>query len=253
MARASMGQVIIRTISQTLFTIVLYLIAIALLGLALYPAVIFIVIVWIKTSALDLSTRLFVLSITLPAAYFIWGFSLMIVTWFAHVLLRLRLKPGVYPIGSAGAYKWFISNSLMTLVSIVFMRFILLTPFASLFYRFMGAKLGGNVQINSEFCADLSLMEIGQGAVIGGHATVIGHLFKRNSLVLKPVKIGPHAVIGLNAVVMPGAVIGEKAIVAAGAMVPMDTVVPPRSVYTGPDEKSKSHRIHTSVEPDDSE
>ena len=44
----------------------------------------------------------------------------------------------------------------------IFGDFLLMTPFAALFYRLMGAKLGLNVQINSKYCADLSLLEIGE-------------------------------------------------------------------------------------------
>lgn len=97
----------------------------------------------------------------------------------------------------------------------------------------MGAKLGLNVQINSKFCADLSLLEIGEGSVIGGHATVIGHSFERRGLLLKKVRIGRHAVIGLNAVLLPGVEVGDRAIVAAGAVVPKGTRVAADSVYLG--------------------
>jgi hypothetical protein len=45
----------------------------------------------------------------------------------------------------------------------------------------MGANIGCNVQINSSYCADLSVLELGDGAVIGGHATVICHSFERGS------------------------------------------------------------------------
>ena len=72
----------------------------------------------------------------------------------------------------------------------------------------MGAKLGKNVQINSKYCADFSLLEIDDKAVIGGHATVIGHSFERGRLILKKVRIGKRAIIGLNSVVLPGATIG---------------------------------------------
>jgi acetyltransferase-like isoleucine patch superfamily enzyme len=97
----------------------------------------------------------------------------------------------------------------------------------------MGARLGLNVQINSKFCADLSLLEIGDGAVIGGHATVIAHSFESHGLILKRVRIGHQAIIGLNAIVLPGARIGERAVIGAGVFVPKDTVVPSGTAYLG--------------------
>ena len=97
----------------------------------------------------------------------------------------------------------------------------------------MGARLGKNVQINSKNVADLSLLEIDDGVVIGGNATVIGHVFERKGLILKKVKIGRKALIGLNAVVMPGCVVGEGAVVGAGAVLLKDTVVGPKEIWVG--------------------
>ena len=150
------------------------------------------------------------------------------------------MKEAEYPIASLGAAKWFLINALQTLVSITFTDCILLTPFASLFYRLMGAKLGRNVQINSKFCADISLLEIGDGSVIGGHATVIGHSFERDKLILKNVRIGRHVVVGLNAVILPGVEIGDGAIIAAGAVVPKNTRIASKAVYLGPQADSTS-------------
>ena len=113
------------------------------------------------------------------------------------------------------------------------MDFMLLTPFANLFYRMMGAKLGLNVQINSKNVADLSLLEIGNNSVIGGNATVIGHIFERKGLKLKKIKIGSNVVIGLNAVIMPGCEIGDNAVIGAGAVLLKDTKVEPRDIWFG--------------------
>ncbi len=131
--------------------------------------------------------------------------------------------------------KWFFVNALFVGVRTVFMDFMLLTPFCSLFYRMMGAKLGRNVQINSKNVADHSLLEIGDNSVIGGNATVIGHSFESRGLRLAPVKIGKNVIIGLNAVIMPGVTIGDGAVIAAGAMVPKGTVLEPNTIYFSPE------------------
>ena len=90
-----------------------------------------------------------------------------------------------------------------------------------------------NVQINSKYCADLSLLEIGDNAVIGGHATVIAHAFESQELILKKVRIGRQAIIGLNAILLPGVEVGDRAIVGAGVFVPKDTVIAPGTTYVG--------------------
>ena len=210
---------------RVLLTLVLYCVGAAALGLALLPAAWLIRYAW--------PHGLVWICLAVGAGYFLFGLSLMFITGLARFLLRLDLKEGTYPMASFGMLRWYVANALQLLVWSFFGDLMLLTPFASLYYRLMGAKLGLNVQINSKFCADLSLMEIGDNAVIGGHATVIGHSFEQAGLVLKRVKIGRGAIIGMNSIVLSGVVVGEKATVGAGVVVPKNTVIPPGSIYLG--------------------
>ena len=221
------------TLGQSLFTLLLYGLAIAIIGAALFPGAVLCYSVWSRAVATAVPTRLFLLCLAAGAAYFLYGVCLILIVAVLRVLLGWKLREGEYPAVSLGAVRWACANSLQLIVSVTFMNFILLTPFAPLFFRLMGAKVGKHVQINSSGCADLALLEIGDGAVIGGHATVIGHSFERGKLILKKVKIGRKAVVGLNSVVLPGAVIGEGATVAAGAVVPKNTVVEAHAIYYG--------------------
>tara|TARA_B100000315_G_C14574971_1_gene587438 strand:+ start:1461 stop:2180 length:720 start_codon:yes stop_codon:yes gene_type:complete len=221
------------SIIQMLFTLFLYAIGIIIIGLAIYPGLLLCFHVWASSLGQTMSLRVLLLCFCLTAAYFIYGICLIFILGIVRFIFRLSLKEGEYTMFSWGAIKWALTNSLVLIVSNTFMDFILLTPFVNIFYRLMGAKLGKNVQINSKYCADLSLLEIGDKAVIGGHATVIGHSFERGRLILKKVKIGKKAIIGLNSVILPGAEIGERAIIAAGAVLAKNTVVAPRSVYLG--------------------
>lgn len=225
---------LLATLGQVLFALLLYAFGITVIGLALFPGAVLCYSVWLQTAAQTVPVRLFLASLSVAAAYFLYGFSLILIVALVRVLLGWRLREGEYPMFSLGSVQWACANALQLVVSVTFMDFILLTPFAPLFYRLMGARVGRNVQINSKNCADLSLLEIGDGAVIGGHATVIGHSFERGKLILKKVKIGRKAVIGLNSVVLPGAEIGEGATVAAGAVIPKGVTVPPHAIYCGP-------------------
>lgn len=221
------------TVGQLLFTLLLYALGITVIGLALFPGAVLCYSAWFQTMAQTVPMRLFLISFSVAAAYFLYGISLILIVAALRVLLGWRLREGEYPTVSLGAIRWACANALQLVVTVTFMDFILLTPLAPFFYRLMGAKVGRHVQINSKNCADLALLEIGDGSVIGGHATVIGHSFERGRLILRKVRIGRKAVIGLNAVVLPGTEIGEGTIVAAGAVVPKDTKVPSNSVYYG--------------------
>ena len=211
----------------------LYAVAAALLGCALFPGAWLCIQTWTHTGGWPLWLRVLALCWGGALGYFLFGFSLIFLAWLMRVALRLRLAEGEHAISSPAALQWFVANGLQTLVTVFFMDFILLTPFASFFYRILGATVGHQVQINSKYCADASLLEIGDGATIGGHATVIGHSFEQGRLLLKRVRIGRRAIIGLNAVVLPGAEIGDGATIAAGAIVPKDTRVAPHTVYFG--------------------
>ena len=221
------------TLGQVLLTLLLYLIGSILMGVSLFPGLLFIQHIWSQAAGLTLVGRMLTLSLAISLAYFIYGVTLIVIVGILRIILRLNLKEGEYRLPSLGLLKWYVVNSLFYIVSVTFMDFILLTPLASLFYRFMGAKVGKNVQINSKFGADLSLLEIGDEAVIGGHSTVICHSFERGRLILKKVKIGKKTVIGLNSVILPGCEIGDGAIVSAGAVLGKNTKVEPRDIYFG--------------------
>lgn len=220
-------------LGQLLLTFSLYLMAILLIGLSIFPGGLLCRYAWMQTVDLNIGTRILLLSFAVSAAYFIYGFSIILLVGVLRIIFRLNLKEGDYRLFSFGSIKWFVVNSLYYIVSVTFMDFILLTPLASFFYRLMGAKVGRNVQINSKFGADLSLLEIGDEAVIGGHSTVICHSFERGRLILKKVKIGKRAIIGLNSVILPGCEIGDGALVSAGAVLGKNTKIEPRGVYFG--------------------
>ena len=68
---------------------------------------------------------------------------------------------------------------------------------------------------------------IGDGALIGHHATIVtlNHNFdpaKRHDLQPAPVKIGKNVWLGANVTVLPGVTIGDGAVIAAGAVVTKD-------------------------------
>jgi len=241
---------LVTALFQLFFTFILYLAGVAIIGLSVFPGALLCYSVWVGTSSFSVAQRILCISFGVAAGYFVYGMALMIVVGVLRFILRLNLQEGEYRLVSWSTARWAFANSLYLVVAVTFMDFILLTPFASLFYRLMGAKLGKNVQINSKYCADISLLEIADGAVIGGHATVICHSFERNRFILKKVKIGKNAIIGLNSVILPGCEIGDGALIAAGAVLSKNTKVEPHDVYFGvPAESAKAR--HSKEHADD--
>lgn len=234
---------ILLTLIQVLLTLFLYVCGAIVFGVALTPAiyvgsVVSFKLAWPGFFNTHVMTPL-ELGLIFGLCYFIFGLSLTFVVGIVRLIFGLRLKEGDYKIGSAQMLKWYFVNALFLSVRTVFMDFLMLTPFCALFYRMMGAKLGRNVQINSKNVADHSLLELGDNVVIGGNATVIGHLFESKGLRLAKVTIGKNVIIGLNSVIMPGVTIGEGSVVAAGAIVPKGTTIEAHTIYFSPDKQVK--------------
>ena len=224
---------------QLLFAIFMYVMGSIFFGAALVPGVALFLKVWQATVATTPILRLFFLGMTLSAGFFIFGLTLILLVGIFRTVLGLRLKEGTYPLFSAEAMKWAFMSSLFLMIHYTFIDFILLTPFANILFRLLGAKLGKNVHFNSKYVFDATLLEIGDNTVIGGGAIINGHIVERASLKLRKVKIGSNVLLGSHCTVMPGCEIGDRAIIAAGTIVPKGTIVPPRTVYAGREHENK--------------
>jgi acetyltransferase-like isoleucine patch superfamily enzyme len=218
---------------QMLFSLSMYVMGIIFFGIALAPGVYIFLKVWQATLAIPAVYRCIAMGMSIALGYFLFGFTLILLAGGTRTILCLRLKEGNYKIFSLGALKWAFISSLYLMINFTFIDFILLTPFASLLQRLLGAKLGKNVQINSKFVFDATLLEIGDNTVIGGGAIVIAHVVERGILKLRRVKIGKNVTIGSHSTIMPGCEIGDNAIIAAGAVLLKNTKVEPRSIWYG--------------------
>ena len=221
------------TLVRVLLSAFMYATGIIVLGTAIFPGVFLLYQIWAHTASVILGLRLLYFCFGFVFGYFLSGAMLMTIVSLIRIIFQMQLKEGEYSGDSFGIFKWLYINAFFLAVKVAFMDFILLTPYISLFFRLMGAKIGKNVEINSKNMMDLSLLEIGDNVIIGGNATVICHSFERGGIVLKKIKIGNNVIIGLNSVIFPGVEIGNNAVVAAGAIVPKDTRIPANTTYFG--------------------
>ena len=224
---------ILITLGQLFFSLFMYFMATVFFGIALIPSVALFLKVWADTLGYPLLPRFFFLGASLALGYFIFGFALILCVGLFRFIFRLRLKEGHYPIFSKEALKWAFLGALYLMVNLTFVDFILLTPFANLMYRLLGVKLGRNVQFNSKFVFDATLLEIGDNTVVGGGAIILGHIVERGILRLKKVKIGRNVTIGSHCTIMPGCEIEDGAIIGASAVLLKDTQVGRREIWFG--------------------
>ncbi|MEI7998520.1 MAG: DapH/DapD/GlmU-related protein [Candidatus Omnitrophota bacterium] len=228
------------TVTQLFFSVFMYLMGSVFFGAALVPGLALFSNVWQATAFTPPLIRFFFLGTALSLGFFIFGLMLIVLVGLFRTLLQLKLKEGTHPLVSFEAMKWALISSLFLMIHYTFIDFILLTPFANLLFRLLGAKLGKNVQFNSKYVFDATLLEIGDNTVVGGGAIINCHIIERNSLKLRKVKIGSNVLLGSHCTIMPGVEIGDHAIIAAGTIVPKGTVVPPRTVYAGRERKGES-------------
>lgn len=221
------------TLAQLLFSLSLYVMGVIYFGIALAPGAYILLGLWQRTLNYPMALRCVALGMGIALGYFLFGLTLILLIGGTRLVLRLRLREGSHRIFSFEAMKWAFISSLYLLINFTFIYFILLTPFANLLLWMLGAKVGRNVQINSKFVFDASLLEIGDNTVIGGGAVIIGHQVERGVLKLRRVRIGKNVTIGSNAIIPPGCEIGDHAIVGAGAVLLKNTKIEPRSVWYG--------------------
>ncbi|HJQ97211.1 MAG TPA: hypothetical protein VJ826_02800 [Candidatus Polarisedimenticolaceae bacterium] len=183
------------------------------LAIALLPAL------WLVGAAsawahgLGVWPRYGVLALAVAAAFFVFGFALLVVVPIFNFVLPTRVKPfkgGYYTIH---AVPWALHNALFYVVRYTFLKWVTLTPPGIWFLRAMGMKIGRHAFVNTDLLSDPSLLTLGDDVTIGGSARIFAHYGGGGNLVIEPVVIGDRATIGLAATVMGDVRIGRGAVV----------------------------------------
>src|SRR3989338_7870364 len=191
----------------------LHLLAVKVLAFSLFPMVLFFYAVWKWMGIYPIGVKILAFSFSIAIGYFLFGTALIFLCVFARNLFQFKIAPGLYTIHSMECLRWMGYNSLFLLANSAFLDVLRLSPFQTLFYRLMGARLGAGGRINTGGLADLEMLEIGDGAVIGGGGALICHALAREVLYLEPTRIGKWAAIGMGSVIMPGCQVGDGAVI----------------------------------------
>jgi acetyltransferase-like isoleucine patch superfamily enzyme len=173
------------------------------------------------------------LGISLAVGYAVYGIALILIAPTLNFILRSKLKPYRGYMASWSAVRWYVHCTLTLVVRLSFLEFVTPSPFNLLFYRLMGMKIGRNVVINSSAIADPSLIELQDGVIIGGTASITAHYARGGRLIISPVIIRSNATIGLRAIVMGGADIGERATLLANSFLLPQSKIPPGETWGG--------------------
>ena len=170
--------------------------------------------------------------IGLGMGYIAGGLGVVFVAGLFGAMFALRGREGRFPLRSMVTIRWGVAL-VFHRVALLFLSTIVPSMFSTFYYKMMGLKMGRGVIINSASINDAPMITLGDGVVVGGDATINGHLVEMNELVLAPVSIGKGSLIGGGSVIQPGTKIGEDAIIASRAVVPKWTEVPDGETWGG--------------------
>jgi acetyltransferase-like isoleucine patch superfamily enzyme len=211
----------------------LHFLALGVLGFSLFPMVLFYTGVWRAMGAQALWLKALVFSFSVPFGYFLFGVTLIFIAVVTKNLFNFKIVPGLHTIHSKECFRWMGYNSLILIVNSAFLDVFRLSPFQTLFYQKMGAKIGKGLNVNTSGLADLALLEIGDNVLIGGGVALICHASERGFIRLAPTKIGNNVSIGLGSVIMPDCEIGDNAVITPCSLLPKGTRIPPRGLWGG--------------------
>ncbi len=140
--------------------------------------------------------------------------------------------------GDSNAVSRFIRSAFTNIIFELATHFNIWHNFKNKLFRFVGLKIGNDVQISQYTRVDgllPNLVIFEDHTAVGVSSNLITHTFidrgELRAFLYGPIKICKYARIGANVTITPGVTIGEGAVVAAGSLVNKD--VPPYTLYGG--------------------
>ena len=220
-------------ILQTVGSVVVLLVMVLVWGVPLAPALMY----YDWASALfafqnDWANALHI-GLSLSSSVIVYSLSLLAFSASLQFVLHVRIKEKtVVPLASFRTIRWAFCGQIVRSTQPVLVHFVP-SFISTAYYRLCGAKIGKNTQINTHRLNDPSLIRIDDGCVIGGAATLNGHLVEKGHLVFAPIHMQEGSLLGTGATVHPGVVIEANAVVGSEALIPKYRTIPAGEVWAG--------------------
>ena len=168
----------------------------------------------------------------------LWGLAgaiavlpvLILTAILAKWVLLGRVRAGRYPLWGAYYVRWWFVQTLLQTLPLTLLGG---TPLLPLVYRGFGARIGKDVQIATSLLAAFDLISIGEGASVDEGASLIGHTVENGELVIGPVSVGRHCLVGTRSVLCPGTALEDHARLEDLSLLPSGTRIPSGETWTG--------------------
>ncbi|WP_158890714.1 Pls/PosA family non-ribosomal peptide synthetase [Amycolatopsis anabasis] len=170
------------------------------------------------------------------------------VAWFALTLFLLPIigaralmrgiRPGWHPMWGATYLRfWFYAR----IVSLAPVTLLTSTPLLPRYLRLLGARIGRDCHIATQFIGLPKFVEIGDGTSLGVLSRVQPYVVQDGWLRIEPIRIGSGCFVGASSVVLAGAELGDNAAVGHQSLVHADQTIPAGEYWAG----SPSKRLRT--------
>ena len=138
-----------------------------------------------------------------PLILLLLSFSTVFIGWFFKTILIGRYKPEAKPLWSTFVWRnEFINSISENLVYPFFVSMFLGTPFAPLYFRIMGCKIGKKVFMETTEITEFDLVTIGDNSALNFGSTIQTHLFEDRVMKMSDVRIGKECTIGSLSVIL---------------------------------------------------
>ena len=181
--------------------------------------------------AIGLDYKWYLPVLTWPTAMVLMFITVLLVTAIRWIVLP-SAPAGTHAIDSAyGVRKWTVGlasevmlQSLSSLFSTIYMR---------LWYRMMGAKIGKDTEIATNFAGRYDTIEIGDRCFVADEVVLGDEDVRRGWMTSKPVRTGSQVFIGNDSVLPPGTYLPDGALIGIKSKPPSDTEMQPGETRFG--------------------
>jgi len=165
------------------------------------------------------------------AFLFVAGYGTFTAILLSVLLARLPLREGDYPMDHSQFTLWKVQHVVAELgklaLSLFFPVFV-----RQVFYAIFGARVGKRVAVAGKVI-DPRLTELDDDCILGEGCIVTSHAMVRDRFILRRVRIGKGATVGVGSILMPGVSIGAGAVLLPGSVLKAGTEVPPGETWGG--------------------
>jgi len=149
----------------------------------------------------------------------------------AAISALLPLREGDYAMDHAQFTLWKVQHVVGELGKVALSVFF--PVFARpAYYALFGARVGSHVAVGGKII-DPCLTVLEDGCILGEGCIVTCHAMVSNRFILREVRVGKRATIGVGCIIMPGVRIGAGAVILPGSVLKADLEVPAGEIWGG--------------------